>query len=95
MTSESQPEEWLFQAVALRYDQDGGSAPRVMAKGAGDTAEKILAVAEEHGVAISEDPDLVALLSTCDMGTEIPEDMYSAVAELLSWLYGVNSSLKG
>ena len=82
------------KAVALRYDDESNSAPRVVAQGVGEVAERILAVAAEHGVPIQADADLVTLLSACDMGAEIPVELYSTVAELMTWLYGVNRSLR-
>jgi len=80
----------LPRVVALRYDRAGapsGSAPEVVAKGRGEVAGRILDLAHEHGVPVRQDPDLVELLSHCQMGDEIPVDVYGAVAELLTWLY--------
>ncbi len=75
------------KAVALRYDRRKDQAPRVIAKGTGLLAERIIALAREHGVRIHEDPELVALLSKLDISVEIPEDLYRAVAEVLAFLY--------
>ena len=85
--SQSAPEA---RAVALRYDREQSSdagAPQVVAKGRGEVAARILSLATEHGVPVREDPDLVELLSHCEMGDEIPVEVYTAVAELLTWLY--------
>ena len=86
-----QPPPALPRAVALRYDR-GPSGPRddvpaVVARGRGRIAEQILALARRNGIPVRSDPDLVALLSTCDPGTALPVELYSAVAELLVWLY--------
>lgn len=75
-------------AVALQYD--GNEAPRVTASGKGEIAEKILALAEEHGIPLREDPDLVTLLAQLDLGTEIPPNLYVAVAEVLAFAYAVS-----
>ncbi|HOE67298.1 MAG TPA: EscU/YscU/HrcU family type III secretion system export apparatus switch protein [Candidatus Hydrogenedentes bacterium] len=75
------------KAVALRYDRRKDQAPRVIAKGTGLLAERIIALAREHGVRVHEDPELVALLSKLDISVEIPEDLYRAVAEVLAFLY--------
>lgn len=75
------------KAVALRYDADGAAAPRVTAKGQGYLAERIVALADEHGVFVEEDPDLVHLLAQLDVGAEIPESLYRAVAEVLAFVY--------
>ncbi len=89
MASDStQPPE--TRAIALRYDRDRGSsaaAPEVVAKGRGAVAVRILELAHENDVPVREDEDLVELLSHCQMGDEIPVDVYGAVAQLLTWLY--------
>lgn len=77
-------------AVALRYDRDGAGAPEVVAKGRGEVAEAILAAAHRHGVPVREDGDLLELLSACDLGDEIPVELFEVVAELLSFLYRLN-----
>ncbi|QDU69209.1 EscU/YscU/HrcU family type III secretion system export apparatus switch protein [Engelhardtia mirabilis] len=82
------------RAVALRYAQGSAGAPKVVAKGAGDVAERILAVARENGVPVREDADLVALLGACELGDEIPVEMFTAIAELLVHLYQLNESLR-
>ncbi len=82
------------KAVALQYEDRTASAPRVVAKGVGEVAQKIVATAAANGVPITADEDLLELLSGCPMGAEIPEDLYSVVAELLTWLYGINGNLR-
>jgi flagellar biosynthesis protein len=72
-------------AVALRYE--GHGAPRITAKGRGLTAERIIALAEEHGIPLREDPDLVYLLAQLDLGDEIPATLYVAVAEVIAFAY--------
>jgi flagellar biosynthesis protein len=81
------------RVVALRYDEDEARAPRVVASGAGEVAQHILDVARAKGVPVREDADLVALLAACDLGEEIPLELYEAVAELLTWLYRLNAAL--
>ena len=83
-----------LRAVALRYDEAASRAPEVVARGVGDVAERILDAARA-GVPVREDPDLLELLAGCDLGDEIPVELYSAVAELLTWLYGINGRLGG
>lgn len=83
------------RAVALRYaDGAGGGAPRVVAKGIGEMADQIVAVAGACGIPLREDRDLVALLGACDLGAEIPVDLYTAVAEILVHLYQLNNELR-
>lgn len=76
------------EAVALAYSQTD-AAPRVVAKGKGLIAEKIIARAREHGVYVHESPELVALLTQVDLDEHIPPQLYMAVAELLAWLYRI------
>lgn len=80
------------RAVALRYD-GARAAPEVVAKGRGETAQRILALAREHDVPVRTDPDLLELLAACEVGEEIPLELYAAVAELLAYLYRVNGEL--
>lgn len=82
-------------AVALRYDPESGSAPRVTAKGRGAVADAILAVARQHGVPVREDRDLVELLSACDRMEEIPVELYTAVAHVLAYLHALNQERDG
>ncbi len=86
------------RALALRYDRslaaDEMSVPQVVAKGRGFAAERILELARTHGVPVRQDRDLVEMLSACELGEAIPEDVYAAVAELLAWLYRCNRSLE-
>jgi flagellar biosynthesis protein len=76
------------EAIALAYSQTD-AAPRVVAKGKGVIAEKIIARAREHGVYVHESPELVALLTQVDLDEHIPPQLYMAVAELLAWLYRI------
>lgn len=68
-------------AVALHYDKKG--APQVVAKGRGTIGEKIIEVAKAHNIPIEENEVLAGALSHVELGDEIPEDLYKAVAEVL------------
>jgi flagellar biosynthesis protein len=72
-------------AVALRYD--GSGAPRVTAKGRAEVAERIVALAREHGVPLQDEPELAAVLAQVPLGDEIPELLYRAVAEVIAFAY--------
>jgi flagellar biosynthesis protein len=78
------------KAVALKYDRNKDGSPKVAAKGKGEIAERIIAIAKEHGIPIREDADLVEVLSRLDIETEIPPGLYKAVAEILAFIYRVN-----
>lgn len=82
------------KAVAIRYDEEEASAPKVVAGGQGIIAEKIIETAREAGVHIQQDPDLVELLSKVDIGEEIPVELYQTVAEVLAFVYKVNEKFK-
>jgi len=72
-------------AVALHYNKI--DAPTISAKGSGDIANMILKIAEENNIPLHEDKDLVTLLSKLDLGDEIPEVLYRAIAEIISFAY--------
>ena len=75
-------------AVSLHYEGEG--APRVTAKGRGQIAEQILAVAREHDIPIQEDPYLVELLAQVELDDEIPEVLYEAVVQVLIFAYQIS-----
>ncbi len=77
-------------AVALRYNEDKEAAPRVLAKGQGKVAQKILSLATKQGIPIREDPDLVESLAKLDVGSLIPTELYPAAAEVLAFVYRQN-----
>ena len=80
----------LKSAVALAYGQTD-AAPRIVAKGRGLIAEKIIARAQEHGVYVHESPEPVSLLMQVDIDQRIPAQLYVVVAELLAWIYRLES----
>jgi flagellar biosynthetic protein FlhB len=75
-------------ALALEYDAAAMSAPRVTAKGEGLIAEQIKRVAREHEVPAMENVPLArALFRSCEIGDQVPGELYAAVAELLAFVY--------
>ena len=80
------------KAVALSYDHI--SAPRIVAKGEGLLAQKIIETAQTEGIPIQEDPLLVNALSQIDLLREIPPELYQGVAEILAFVYRLNESAK-
>jgi flagellar biosynthesis protein len=73
-------------AAALRYD-GGAGAPTVVAAGRGELAEKILEAARAAAVPVREDELLAEALAALEVGTEVPPELYRAVAEALVWAY--------
>lgn len=81
-------------AAALAYDAKGGDrAPRVVAKGYGLVAEMIIQRAQEAGLYVHRAPEMVSLLMQVDLDARIPPELYKAVAELLAWLYRLESGV--
>jgi len=80
-------------AVAIGYDTDAHSAPKVLAAGYGEVAKSILALAKENNVHIHNDTQLAQLLAQVPVGQEIPEEAYQLVAELLAFLYNMDQKM--
>ncbi len=78
------------KAAALRYEPGRDQAPKVVAKGRGKIAEKIVAAAQQHDVPLVEDRNLVQMLEALDLDTDIPAELYRAVAEVLVFVYRLN-----
>lgn len=78
-------------AAAIKYDNRKDLAPRVVAKGRGMIAEKIIELAKKHHVPIKNDPALVQVLSKLDIDEQIPVELYKAVAEILAFVYSANN----
>ena len=85
------------RAIGLKYQPDKGQsdtkladktiAPEVIAKGFGELADEIIALAKEHGILVHEDKYLSEFLSTLDLGQQIPEQLYYVIAELIAFSY--------
>ena len=81
------------QAIALEYG--GHATPMVTAKGEDELALEMIAQAREHGVYVTEDPKLLALLSRLEVDQEVPPELYTAVAVILSWVYWLKGMRPG
>jgi flagellar biosynthesis protein len=77
------------RATALRYE--GSGAPKVTATGQGYVADRIVELANDWGVPVREDPALAEALAALELDTEIPEDLYTAVAEAIAWAYKLDA----
>ena len=93
MTEANKDQARRQSAVALAYGS-GDPAPKVVAKGQGLVAEQIMRRAREAGVFVHESKELVQLLMQVDLDREIPPALYRAIAELLAWLYHIESAQK-
>ena len=79
------------QAVGLRYKPEKDRAPKLVAKGQGYLAEKILDLAQQHDIPVREDKNLLQILSRLDLNQEIPAEVYKAVAEILAFIYRLSN----
>ena len=83
-------------AVALKYDIDQDAAPTVVAKGQDELAKRIIAIAEQNGVYVIENRPLArALYAACALNSQIPEEYYGAVAEILVYVFRMNNKWSG
>jgi flagellar biosynthesis protein len=82
------------RAAALKYQPKSDNAPKVIAKGKGKVAERIIEIAKEHNIYIHNDPDLIEVLYQLDLNEDIPAELYVVVAELLAFVYSLNSGKK-
>ena len=83
----------MKKAAALKYDQATNMAPRVVAKGKGHIAEQIIQVARENDVPLLENLNLANVLEALELESEIPAELYRAVAEVLVFIYRLNGKL--
>jgi len=82
-------------AVALEYALGREEAPSVVASGRGELAGRIIEIAEANSVPVRSDVDLARLLSAMKVGDQIPPPAFAAVAEILAYLYRLDSRLAG
>lgn len=79
------------QAVALRYQPKKDRAPLITAKARGELAERILELARQHDIPIRQDKNLLQILSRLDLNREVPPEVYTAVAEILAFIYRLSN----
>ncbi|UTH76718.1 EscU/YscU/HrcU family type III secretion system export apparatus switch protein [Chromobacterium sp. IIBBL 290-4] len=84
--NQQQNDDKRQSAVALSY-QEGQRSPRVVAKGYGQMAQRIIECAQDAGVFVHDSPELVSLLMQVDLDKHIPPELYRAVAEILAFVY--------
>lgn len=88
------PPAEISKAVAIEYTRGIDEAPRVTASGHGAIAEQILAIAFERGIKVREDAELVEILSLVEVDSPIPLEAFTAVAEILAFVYQANAARK-
>ncbi len=77
----------IKKAVALKYEPTKDQAPKVIAKGAGAVADKILEQAEKHDIKIREDKALSEMLYQLEIEEQIPPALYPIIAEVFAFIY--------
>jgi len=82
-------------AAALTYDPLGTAPPEITASGTGLIAERIIALARAHQIPLHQDAGLVEALSRLEVGTVIPRELYTVVAEVLAFVYAVDAEAAG
>lgn len=90
----SRPEKRIRKAIALRYDSEKEKAPRIVAKGRGYIADKIIQAANAHGVPLVADTGMSNLLEEIELDSQIPPQFYLAIAEILAFVYRLNENPK-
>jgi flagellar biosynthesis protein len=70
-------------AAVIRYNEDSGQAPTVVAQGKGDVARQIMSLAQQHEIPMQEDHSLIGELLDMDLGESIPPQLYAVMAEIL------------
>ncbi len=87
-------EEKRKQAVALKYEPLTDVAPKVVAKGSGYMAENIIKTAQETGVPLKEDDELIEYLMSLNIYEEIPAELYPIIAEILAFIYRIDGQYR-
>ena len=81
------------KGAALKYDT-GDNAPSVIARARGDVLSVMVRLAEKDGITVYRDPDLAEMLCLVEEGSEIPSELYAAVAEIIAYCWKINGKLK-
>ena len=82
------------KAVALKYDMERDTAPRVVAKGRGHVAENIMAVAQKNTIPVYQNKTLVNMLMALELDREIPPELYRAIAEVMAYVYRIDKKVE-
>lgn len=85
----------LSLAIALKYEEDEQAAPVIVASGRGEIAEKIVATAELGKVPVYQDEAMAQILASLEMGTEIPPELYEAVAHIIAFVWQIDKKYAG
>lgn len=81
------------QAIALTYQKSNNAAPKVVAKGTGFMAEKIMSTAKQNSVPVYQNKTLASMLMAVELDREIPPELFQAVAEVLAYIYYIDKKM--
>ncbi len=81
-------------AIAINYDKAAMAAPKLVAKGSGVIAERLIEMARENGIPVVEDKVLVETLDQLNVNQQIPAELYQVVAEILVSVYRADETIK-
>jgi len=81
----------MKKAASLKYDEKTSNAPKLTAYGKGVIANNIIDIAKQHNIPIKKDEDMLEMLSVIEINDEIPTELYEAVAEVFSFIYGISN----
>ena len=81
------------EAIALTYNQEKDSSPRIIGKGKGKIADKIIELAKENNIPIQEDASLTELIGKLNINEAIPAELYAAVAEIFAFIYRIDREI--
>ncbi|NPA55332.1 MAG: flagellar biosynthesis protein FlhB [Epsilonproteobacteria bacterium] len=84
----------MKKAVAMKYKAYEDAAPKVIAKGEGHIAQKIIQKAQEYDISIFQNPELTNMLMDVEVNDNIPPELYKAVVEVFVWLHQVQDKAK-
>lgn len=90
--SDNKEEKKVKEVAALQYSPDENKAPKLIALGKGEIAEKILEKAKENNVPIYKDAELAHTLGKLNIGDEIPPELYEVVAEILIFVSSIDKA---
>ena len=82
-------------AIAIKYDREKDNAPRVIAKGMRLKAEKLREIAKQYNIPVMKNVGLANALYRVDVGQEVPEELYDAVAEVLNFVFALKQEQEG
>ncbi len=82
-------------AIAVKYDREKDNAPRVIAKGMWLKAEQLREIAKQYNIPIMRNVALASALYRVDVGQEVPEELYDAVAEVLNFVFALKQEQEG